>query len=206
MSIRPESVVEFWFPAGLDRDAETHRRQLEWWFRGGANAEIQERFGPICEAALRGELDSWADTPRGRLALIIALDQFPRGIFPGDARAYSGDGAALGWAVSGIDEGLYARLEPVWERLFFFLPLSHSESPPLHERAVALSRSLLEGAPRELADLYRHAARQAEGHREVVAHFGRHPHRNPILGRQSTPEELEYIARGEFVHQRKIPD
>lgn len=196
-----DEVLDFWFPAGLDRDEATHRAQIMRWFRGGTNDEINERFVPTLDAAARGALDHWAATPRGRLALIIVLDQFSRAVYT-DARAYANDEKAQRLAVEGLDRS-EEHVLPVWERMFFVLPLGHSEKLDLQERSVAMAESLIAWAPPELRALYEMSAGQARAHRDVIARFGRHPHRNAVLGRTSTPEEQEYIAKGDFPHTRK---
>ncbi|HZT19895.1 MAG TPA: DUF924 family protein [Dongiaceae bacterium] len=201
----PEQILAFWFPPGLDRDAAAHRRQLDWWFRGESDRAVSERFLPALEAARRGALDSWASAPRSRLALIIVLDQFSRSAYRDTAEAYAQDGKALGLALDGLERGFYDRLAAVWERMFFTMPLSHSERLDLHERNVALAEALVEAAPAHLRDIYVFSAEQARGHRDVVRRFGRHPHRNAILGRVSTPAELAYLAAGDFVHRRSMP-
>lgn len=200
-----EDVLAFWFPPGLDRDRDTHFERVTWWFRGGADADICARGASLFDRALAGECDAWAETPHGRLALIVVLDQFPRSLFKGDPRMYSGDESAVRWAVDGVECGFYERLPHVWERLFFTLPLGHSESLELQERSVRFADEAAERAPAQLGELYRFSASQARGHRDTIARFGRQPHRNALLGRESTPEELEYIRTGDFVHQRAIP-
>jgi uncharacterized protein (DUF924 family) len=205
MPIGPEDVLAFWFPPGLDRDAATHLGQVAWWFRGGADAAIVERFQPLLAAAKRGELDGWAATPRGRLALIIVLDQFSRSIFKGRAEAWEADEKALGLALAGLERGEDRKLAAVWERTFFCLPLGHSERLDLQDRSVALTEAMARDAPPELTSLYEYAVGQARGHRDVIARFGRHPHRNAALGRASTPEELDYLAEGKLVHERPLP-
>ena len=198
----PEDVLAFWFPAGLDADEETHRRQFQWWFRGGADRSIIDRYQPLLEAATTGELDDWADAPRSRLALIIVLDQFSRTIYRDTARAFAQDSKALGLAIEGLERGHYAQLATVWEKTFFVLPLAHSERIELHERCVLLCEALVADAPEHLRRIYAFSASQARGHREVIARFGRHPHRNAVLGRTSTEDELAYLAAGKLVHQR----
>jgi hypothetical protein len=118
----PEDILAFWFPAGLDADEDTHRRQFEWWFRGGADRAIVERFQPVLGAACRGELYDWADLPRGRLALIIVLDQFSRTVYRDTAQAFAQDDKALNLAMDGLERGQYAQLATVWEKTFFVLP------------------------------------------------------------------------------------
>ena len=196
-------VLSFWFPSGLDGDEATHRAQIMRWFRGGTNAEIRERFVPTLEAAVRGELDSWATTPRGRLALILVLDQFSRAVYADTAAAYAQDPRAQRLTTEGLDRGDHAAL-PVWEQMFFAVPLGHSEDLALQERGVALAEGLVPLAPPELRGLYEMSAGQARAHRDVIRRYGRHPHRNAVLGRPSTPEEEAYIATGKFPHNTPV--
>jgi uncharacterized protein (DUF924 family) len=200
-----EKVLQFWFPENLNSDHEVLARQFEWWFRGGADAEIFERFVPLLEQASRGELDQWADSPRGRLALIIVLDQFSRTIYRGTPRAYAQDPKAVGLTRDGLENGHYETLKTPWEKTFFFLPLGHSEELVHSELALKLAEELVQNAPPPLHKILEHSASQARGHRDVIARFGRHPHRNEVLGRPSTPEELEYLAKGELIHTRPVP-
>src|SRR5688572_22299501 len=104
-----DEILAFWFPEGLAADEDTHRRQLGWWFRGGADAEIVARFVPTLEAAASGQLDSWASTPRGRLALILVLDQFPRSVYRDDPRAYAQDPKAAALVLEGLENGDYEK-------------------------------------------------------------------------------------------------
>jgi uncharacterized protein (DUF924 family) len=200
-----DEVLRFWFSSLPTGDQAAMARQMEWWFRGGADSEIIERFLHLFQRAAQGELDSWSQTPRSRLALIIALDQFSRTIHRGTAQAFAQDPKALRLALEGIEVGHYAALETPWEKTFFFLPFGHSEELANLERAVNLAEELVKEAPQEHRDMLKFSANQARGHRDVIARFGRHPHRNELLGRQSTPEELEYLAAGELVHTRSPP-
>ena len=205
MSTESERVLAFWFPDLSGADHARLVRQFEWWFRGGADAAIAARFGALVERATGGKLDHWSAQPRSRLALIIVLDQFPRSLFRDTAQAYAQDPKALALALDGIRIGHYAALETPWEKTFFLLPLGHSEKLAHLERAVALAEELATGAAPEFRKVLEHSASQARGHRDVIARFGRQPHRNAVLGRASTPEELEYLARGELVHKRALP-
>lgn len=207
--VDPEEILSYWFPPGYDADLETLRQQVVRWFQGGpeVDLEITELFGPVFEQARRGELDWWADTPRGRLALIIVLDQFSRSVYKGTPLAYAQDQAALRLAQSGVEEGIERDLS-LMERLFFTLPLAHAEGPDLPERAdwmVHLAEEMVELAPPHLRGIYKHSLSQAKAHREVIARFGRYPHRNEVLGRSSTPEELEYLRTETPVHLRRPP-
>jgi uncharacterized protein (DUF924 family) len=203
--VTSQVVLDFWFPPGLEADEAAHLKQVQWWFRGGADRPILERFTPAVDAAARGDFDAWAANPRGRLALIIVLDQFSRSVYRDTPKAWAQDPKALGLALEGLDRGMDRELGNVWERVFFFLPLGHCEKLEHQERSVRLAEELIDDAPPYLKKVYEYSASQARGHRDVIARFGRHPHRNAILGRESTPEELDYLATGAFVHQRPLP-
>jgi uncharacterized protein (DUF924 family) len=122
------------------------------------------------------------------------------------ARAFAQDGKALGLVLEGLDNGHFAALETPWEKTFFFMPLGHSEELRCQERAVELAEQLAKVAPPPFRRILEHSASQARGHRDVIARFGRRPHRNALLGRRSTPEEVEYLSAGKFVHTRSVPE
>src|ERR687889_353414 len=191
----PEGVLSYWFPEGInDADLETLRREGKRWMQGGleVDREITERFGDVLEQARRGELDHWAETPRGRLALIIVLDQFSRNVYRGSALSYAQDEKALELAVEGIDAEMDRELSPM-ERIFFWMPIGHSEDLALQERSVRNQEEGAVNAPPHLRAMAEFGISQAKAARDVIARFGRHTHRNVILGRTSTPEELEYL-------------
>jgi uncharacterized protein (DUF924 family) len=200
-----EDVLRFWFPEHLSDNHALMVRQYEWWFRGSADTAITERFAGLLERGARGELDDWSHSARSRLALIVVLDQFSRSLYRGTARAYAQDGKALALALEGIGIGHYAALETPREKTFFFLPLGHSEELSHLTVAVELAEQLARQAPGELRKILEHSASQARAHRDVIARFGRHPHRNAALGRPSAPEELDYLASGQLVHMRPLP-
>lgn len=133
----PETILSYWVPRGYDANAETLREQRRHWFRGSPDLdrEIGDRFSGTLEQARKGELDSWAETPRGRLALIIVLDQFSRSIFKGSPLPYEQDLKVQQLAIEGLDAGMDSGLTEA-ERLFFILPLGHSEDIALQERSV----------------------------------------------------------------------
>jgi uncharacterized protein (DUF924 family) len=201
------TVYEFWFPVGLGADLETHRQMFRGWFGGEANTGLP-LFLPLIEAAKTGRLGHWLAKPLGRLSLIIVLDQFPRCLFAGTPAAYASDPDALRIAVEGLRNGHYDAMARPWERMFFFMPLAHTEGPDHKERlerVVAMAEIVALEAPERLKPLYQFSVDQARGHLEVISRFGRFPHRNPILGRLSTPEEMAYIEKGDFVHRRGPP-
>ena len=203
----PEEVLYYWFPEGINNaDPEALRRQGKRWMQGGPedDKEITERFGKLLAQARRGELDHWADTPRGRLALVIVLDQFSRHIYRGSPLSYAQDEKALELALEGIDLGMDRELGAM-ERNFFWLPLGHSEDLALHERSVRHAEEEAASAPSHLKALYEFGISQAKAARSVIARFGRHPHRNETLGRTSTPEELEYLRTETPPHLRQPP-
>jgi uncharacterized protein (DUF924 family) len=200
-----EDVLKFWFPCIPHGDLAVRVRQFDWWFRGGGDAEIVERFSSLLERAIQGELDDWSQQPRSRLALILVLDQFSRTIYRGNARSYAQDEKACVLAIAGIANGHYAMLETPWEQTFFFLPLGHTEDLHYLDMAIELADRLVSDSPAEYRPLLAFSAAQARRHRDVIARFGRQPHRNEILGRHSTPTELEYLATGQFVHKQPFP-
>lgn len=205
----PTDVLEFWFPdSGHWEDLERHSAFWTTRMQGGMDATIIERFGPLTEAAARGALDHWADTPRGRLALLIALDQFPRSYWRDTPAAYAQDIKATRLALEGIANGHYDPLR-VWEKQFFIIAISHCEGPDHLERMdrlIDLNKALIEESPDILKPGYHMALEQAERVRGIIARFGRHPHRNPVLGRPNTIAEEPYLAEGKFPHERALED
>jgi len=194
-------VREFWF-GKLPLEPEDLDQRMKVWFGDVSPEErlewddsIRTQFEPLVKQALEGELAAWADGPRRRMSLILLLDQFPRNLYRGTSRAFAGDEMALALALSGMNSGADAALDPV-ERLFFYMPLQHSEARDVQDEAVAAYRRLLMEAPDSLKGTFQSSLQYAERHREVIARFGRFPHRNRTLGRLSTPDELAYISGG----------
>ena len=175
--ITAQEVVAFWREAGLGK-----------WFGGGAafDAQCREGFGEAHLAASRRELDGWTADAEGALALVLLLDQIPRNIYRGSAHAYATDGLARHFAEGAIAAGHDAAFEPAL-RAFFYLPLEHSEDLADQERAVALFEAMGED------NTY---LPYAIAHRDVIARFGRFPHRNPALGRASTADEQAWLDAG----------
>ncbi len=207
-SVTPDLVLDFWFPEdGHETDFDAHRAFWVWRMRGEADDAIRERFGDLTEAAAKGLLDHWAVTPRGRLALVIALDQFSRSVWRGTPAAFAQDIRAAKLVLDGLKNGHYAALPNVWEKAFCLIANAHCEGPD-HlerlERSMPLAKALVDEAPARLRASYRMVEDQNRLARDIVARFGRHPHRNAVLGRVSTLAEEAYIAAGEFPHERKI--
>ncbi len=201
------AVIEFWF-GGPPRDekAVVERQGRIWWGGGEAlDAEIRERFGDLVEQAVDGGLAGWSETPRGNLARIILLDQFTRNVYRGRARAFAGDPIARRVALEAIERGDEAELLCI-ERMFLYMPLEHTEDLALQERCVALFERLADDAPEGIAGTVRGFGDYAVRHRDIIARFGRFPHRNPILGRAHTPEEEAYLADGGPTFGQKSAD
>jgi uncharacterized protein (DUF924 family) len=200
-------VLDFWFPEGqrLDIDPNRHTEHWRWRMHGGADAAIATRFGPLTARGAVGALDHWAKMPEGRLALIVVLDQFPRSLWRGSARAWAQDPAALAQALEGLENGDWAALGLPWFQIAFTQPLGHAEGAD-HlariDRLIALRKDIAARAPAPLQPLYASLVDQAGQVRRVIASFGRHPHRNAILGRRSTPEEVAWLEKGDFPHRR----
>lgn len=194
--VTPKAVLDFWF-RGADPLAPPPDEVAALWFRStpALDAEVRERFGSSINAAIRGELDEWSVDAPGRLALILLLDQLPRNAFRGAAAAFSGDAAALRHSLDAIAEMQDLALPPL-HRGFVYLPLEHAEDPAMQARCVALMTRAAAEAPPALAGLSRTWVAYAEQHQALIARFGRFPHRNEVLGRVSTPDELAYLAGG----------
>lgn len=185
---------EFWFGEGPPAAAALAGREELWFGAEGRrhDEDIRARFGGLYERAAAGELASWADGPRRRLSLILLLDQFPRNMFRGSARAFATDGQALALTLSGMQSAADGALDAV-ERLFFYMPLQHAESREAQDESLAAYRRLLTEAASHLKELCAQALRSAEEHRGIIERFGRFPHRNAALGRVSTPQEEKWL-------------
>ena len=175
---RSNEVIAFWREAGA----------AKWFARDDAfDAEFRQRFESAHFAAARGEYEAWMESGEGALALQILLDQFPRNCFRGTAHSYATDGLARHYAQRAVEAGLDRDVEASL-RVFCYMAFEHSESLPHQDQAVSLISALGD------AELLRYA----ELHRDVVQRFGRFPHRNASLGRESTQEEIDYLASGGF--------
>lgn len=195
MTSDPETVLSFWF--GLPGSAaEITGRQRRLWFGKAPENDrlVAERFAPTLQAAAAGRLGHWAVTPRGRLALVLVLDQFPHHIHRDQPQAFASDPQALALSLAALATGEDQRLAPI-ERVFLYLPLEHAESLDLQEQSVSLYEKLAHAAAADERALFDDFLDYARRHRDVVARFGRFPHRNAILGRASTPDELEFLKQ-----------
>jgi uncharacterized protein (DUF924 family) len=176
-------VLLFWFGPAAER-GKPHKR---WFTKSEAlDREVRERFLPLYEEASAGKLAHLRENAPGCLALIVLLDQFPRNMFRGTPQAFATDPLALDMARDAVGRGFDRAVLPV-ERLFFYLPFEHSEQLADQDLACELTR------PLELVEPGLEAYRYALAHRDIIRRFGRFPHRNAILGRTSTPEEIEFL-------------
>lgn len=195
MITTPEAVLDFWFGAPGSATEITARQRPLWFAKSAANDQIvAARFAETLVAAGKGELDNWAASPRGWLALIVALDQFPHHVHRGHGQSFAYDARSLALALDMIERGEDARVTPI-ERVFVYLPLEHAESIEMQGRSVALYEKLANEAAAAERQLFGGFLDYARKHRDVVARFGRFPHRNELLGRPSTPEEIEFLKQ-----------
>ena len=192
---RANCVLGYWFGRAED-DGVVFADKGSLWFEANTavDAEIRERFAALREEAVGGALDAWLASPRGRLALVILVDQFSRNLFRGDARAFEHDALARGWVDEGLRLGADLALRAV-ERTIFYLPLQHAESIADQQHSVALFAHLRDIAPPALRARFENCLDYAVRHRDIVARFGRFPHRNAALGRTSTAEEIAFLER-----------
>jgi len=190
-----EEILSYWFGAGGEPITLTSfKERTKLWFFKNTDTDdyIRAHYDLDVERAARGELDAWADSPRGRLALVLLLDQFPRNLHRGSALAFRTDPQARAWVIDAVDRGVDARLSAD-ERFVFYLPLMHSEEFALQKRCVDLYARLSGDAPLELKPEFESAHAFAIRHREVIERFGRFPHRNVALGRASSEEEIAFL-------------
>jgi uncharacterized protein (DUF924 family) len=178
VAANPNDIVHFWRAAGPTK-----------WFKKDARFDeaIRLKFEPVHHAAARGEYDKWAETPEGALALLILLDQFPRNLYRGSAHAFATDPKARQIARTAIAAGLHRQVEPGLVQ-FFVLPFEHSEDPADQAHSIRLAT--------EFADA--DTLKWAQIHADIIARFGRFPHRNACLARETTPEEQAFLDEGGF--------
>ena len=182
MAAVPQDVIGFWTAAG----------PAKWFAKSDAfDSAIRLKFEPVHHAAARGQYDAWQGSSEGALALLLLLDQFPRNLWRGSGHAFATDPLARAVArkaiAAGLDQLATAQLRP-----FFYLPFEHSEILTDQDESVALCRALFE-AEGDAGTL-----KWAEAHRDIIMRFGRFPHRNRALGRETTAEEQEFLDEGGF--------
>ena len=198
---RAHEVLEFWFGTRPYKPAQLDERSTLWFggrepppFQQKSDAALIHRFADLAAAAATGQLTAWESGPRRRLALILLLDQFPRIIHRGQPAAYAQEHAALVLAVTGMQLGAEATLDPI-ERAFFYMPLQHAESSDIQEESVAAFQRLAAETPAEMKPFGDQMLRRAQAHRHCIQRFGRFPMRNAVLGRTTTPEEVQWLSR-----------
>jgi uncharacterized protein (DUF924 family) len=191
----PEDVLDFWFgKPGPATEVASRQRSL-WFGKSTANdLEVTDRFAGTLAAAGAGQLDHWIHTPRNQLALIVVLDQFPHHIYRNQGQSFAYDAHSLVLAQAMIRSGDAGRVAPI-ERVFVYLPLEHAESLVLQDESVALYAQLEADASDVERPLFKGFLDYAQQHRDVVARFGRFPHRNELLGRPSTAEEIAFLKQ-----------
>lgn len=198
MDDRIGQLLDFWFEPAPRTTAELDASFARWFDASGdMDAELAERFGELASQAAQGGLDHWAPEARGRLALILLLDQLPRNLHRGTADAFAQDPKALALTRDGIDTGMDRQL-PVMQRAFFYMPLQHAEDLDAQRLGVRVFEALRDDpdAPPMYAAVLQSMVEYARLHLEIVEQFGRFPHRNRALGREHTEAELAYMERG----------
>ncbi len=193
MSAPWQPLLDWWFGSG-ETAAEVAELQNRLWFGKHAAQDeyARERFSPLVRQALAGELEGWTETAEGWLALILLLDQLPRMIHRDSPFAYSGDARAQQLVARGLAAGWDQALAPV-EQLFVFLVLEHTENLAAQDLSIECFAALLEQVDEDERAYFENTLDHARRHQQVIARFGRFPHRNQALGRDSTAEEISYL-------------
>lgn len=186
-----DEILAFWF-GPLDSEGLSAPKIHSLWFTASTTTDeaCRTRYGHLLESAVTGNLDEWATSNNGLMALVLLLDQIPRNVYRSSSAAYSGDSHALELALQAIAENRHLGM-PLIHRVFLYLPLEHSENLHLQEQCVSLFDELVTDTGLQQMVRFR---RYAAAHRDVIAQFGRFPHRNSPLGRASTPEELRHMS------------
>jgi len=193
MESNRDELLDYWF-GDKDDDAEAGERQAALWWGQSTETDdlLSGQYGQAASAAAAGTLDHWTGSPRGRLALILLLDQLPRVIHRGTRGAFAQDEKARRVATQGLSSGADQLLRPI-ERVFFYLPFEHSEDRADQLRSVELYENLAADVPEKWQESFDFYLDFAVRHLKIIDRFGRFPHRNAILERESTPEELEFL-------------
>lgn len=192
-NVTPERIIQFWFGDDPQNSASDKTYQQLWWSKQDAiDQQIRQRFEATVSRAAAGALREWEATATGLLALIILTDQFPRNIYRGTAQSFEYDHLALAWCLTGIEESKDQQVLPI-QRLFWYLPLEHSESIEHQDKCVSLVERLVAEVPSADKPAFEDFLNYAERHRQVIRRFGRFPHRNAILGRDNSQEEEAFL-------------
>ena len=189
-------ILEFWFADGLQTGwPTTDMKELWWGGSKGLDGTVKAKFGPQVNQALAGGLKDWEAQPLSRLALVLLLDQFTRNVFRASPQAFAGDDRAQQLVIDGLAKDWDQQLLLVG-RVFFYMPLMHAEDLVLQAECVSRFRLLLADAPEERKKTLQGNLDFAVLHRDIIARFGRFPHRNSALGRTNTPEEEAFLKTG----------
>ena len=188
-------ILNFWFGDGETNLDIMDEKSSLWWKKGpNLDREIQTRFGETLTALANGALDTWQSEPRGWLAMIILADQFTRNIYRDTPDAFAFDAQARYLVHEGIKNRVDSKLRLI-ERVFFYMPLMHSESMDDQDLSISQFKIIVEYAQGEEQERLQGNLNYAHAHRDIIQQFGRYPHRNDILGRESTPEEIEFLKK-----------
>ena len=188
-----QEILDYWFKDGMAQGWPSDNMAKRWFAAtAGDDADIEHRFGVLVDAALQQELVDWERTPQGRLALILLLDQFTRNIYRGQAQAFSGDHRAATLAIEGLSRQMHSKL-PLCGQVFFVMPLMHAEDEDLQQQCLSALEAIRANAPQALASQVDSSLQSARQHLEIIQQFGRFPHRNRALGRDSTAEEIRFL-------------
>jgi uncharacterized protein (DUF924 family) len=194
--VTPDEILRFWFGDRCETEEEISAL-VEKCFsvNPDLDGEIRERFGDAPERAIAGEFDAWRDETRAAVALVIVLDQFPRNLFRASPQAFAFDARALEIAKQWVDDGNAQGAAPI-EACFMYLPFEHAESLEDQRRCMSLYEELARRVPPELRERFDGFTDYARRHETIIERFGRFPHRNELLGRASTPDEVRYLEDG----------
>jgi uncharacterized protein (DUF924 family) len=193
---KAQELLDHWFGDGLSLGWPSESRQALWFgFNPEQDEELRQRFGSLVDEAIDGGLGDWAESQPALLALVLLLDQLPRNLFRRQPRAFAGDARAVALVQSALASG-GDKVLPLIGRVFFYMPLMHSESLAEQEQCVQLFEALLAEAPAERQQDINNNLRFAQEHRDTVLHFGRFPHRNAALGRENTADEDDFLRNG----------
>ena len=195
MNEKMQHILDFWFGEIAASGNVSNHYQMQWWKKDPAfDQDIHEQFSADIEKAMAGEYDNWCESAQGRLALIILLDQFSRNIYRDTPKAFMQDPKALQIALDGVAANQDRKLLPI-QRVFFYMPLEHSEDKALQQQCVALFRDLDTKVAEDQKALFNNFLDFAIKHQEIVERFERFPHRNTILGRESTDVEQAFLQQ-----------
>jgi len=192
-----DRISNFWFGNLKENEIPSEEYRKRWWIKDHENDKrIKDSLGDYLNLAIKGELDDWKTTPLGTLALILLFDQFTRNIYRDTADAFSQDQEAIEISISGIKKGFDLELHPV-QRIFYYMPLMHSEDMSMQEKSIESFSNLAKQftTPEAISKMVSGSSDYALKHYVIIKRFGRYPHRNQILGRGSTQEEIEFLSQ-----------